>query len=151
MINISADKIKIAIGCDHAGFELKEKLISKYHNYTFSDYGTFSNNSVDYPDFGHAVGLAVNENKVDFGIVICGSGIGISIAANKIKDIRAALCSTVEHARLSRLHNNANVLALGSRLTHEKDIYNIIDAFLNTKFEGGRHLDRIKKIGSYKK
>ena len=151
MIDIKGNKLKIAIGCDHAGFELKEKLISKYNNFIFSDCGTFSNDSVDYPDFGHLVGFSVNENKVDFGIVICGSGIGISIAANKIQNIRAALCTTVEHARLSRLHNDANVLALGSRLTNEEDIYNIIDIFFSTKFEGGRHLDRIKKIGYYKK
>ena len=136
----------IAIGCDHAGFELKEEILNKYNSYNFLDLGCFSSESVDYPDFGHAVGLAVYNNKADYGIVICGSGIGISIAANKIKNIRAALCTTVEHARLSRLHNDANVLALGARLTDNKEIYNIIDAFFNTEFEGGRHLTRIEKI-----
>ena len=85
-------------------------------------------------------------NNVDYGIVVCGSGIGISIAANRNKGIRAALCTSVEHAKLSRLHNDANILALGSRLTNEKDIYSIIDIFLSTTFEGGRHSDRIKKI-----
>ena len=139
-------KSVIAIGCDHAGFELKEEILSKYNSYDFLDLGCCSLESVDYPDFGHAVGLAVCNNKADYGIVICGSGIGISIAANKIKNIRAALCTTVEHARLSRLHNDANVLALGARLTDNKEIYNIIDAFFNTEFEGGRHLTRIEKI-----
>jgi len=138
--------IKVAIGCDHAGFKLKEKLIIKYDNYDFLDLGCFSEESVDYPDFGYAVGLAVKENKANFGIVICGSGIGISIAANKIKNIRAALCSTSEHAKLSRLHNDANVLGLGARLTKEEDIYNIVDTFFDTDFEGDRHLNRVKKI-----
>ena len=139
-------KSVIAIGCDHAGFELKEEILKKYNSYDFLDLGCFSLESVDYPDFGHAVGSAVCDNEADYGIVICGSGIGISIAANKIKNIRAALCTTVEHARLSRLHNDANVLALGARLTDNKEIYNIIDAFFNTEFEGGRHLTRIEKI-----
>ena len=136
----------IAIGCDHAGFELKEEILNKYNSYDFLDLGCSSLESVDYPDFGRAVGLAVCNNKADYGIVICGSGIGISIAANKIKNIRAALCTTVEHARLSRLHNDANILALGARLTDNKEIYNIIDVFFNTEFEGGRHLTRIEKI-----
>ena len=86
------------------------------------------------------------KGDVDYGIIVCGSGIGISIAANKIKGIRAALCTSVEHARLSRLHNNANILAIGARLTEENIIYEIIDSFLETKFEGGRHQDRINKI-----
>ena len=141
--------MKIAIGCDHAGFELKEKIISKYVDYDFIDCGTFSEDSVDYPKFGHKVGLSVidsSQSECSQGIVICGSGIGISISANKIKGIRAALCHTAEHARLSRLHNNANILALGSRLTDESIVYKIIDSFLITEFEGGRHQDRINKI-----
>lgn len=139
--------MKVAIGCDHAGYNLKEKIIKKYNHYKFIDCGAFSLQSVDYPDFGHKVGNAVIDNDdCFFGIVICGSGIGISIAVNKIKDIRAALCNTVEHARLSRLHNDANVLALGARLTDEELTYEIIDSFFNTKFEGGRHQDRINKI-----
>tara|TARA_B100000427_G_C15491124_1_gene587670 strand:+ start:907 stop:1338 length:432 start_codon:yes stop_codon:yes gene_type:complete len=141
--------MKIAIGCDHAGFDLKEEIISKYTKYEFVDCGAFSINSVDYPEFGHKVGLCVldsNQKSCSKGIVICGSGIGISIAANKIKGIRAALCHTVEHARLSRLHNDANILALGSRLTEKKIIYEIIDSFLNTEFEGDRHQKRINKI-----
>ncbi len=145
-MNNNNSLIKIAIGSDHAGYEIKEKIISQYNDYEFLDLGCFSLDSVDYPDFGHSVGLAVKQNKVNIGIVICGSGIGISIAANKIKGIRAALCSTIEHAKLSRLHNDANVLAIGARLTDEEEIYKIIDTFLNTDFEGGRHLDRIQKI-----
>jgi ribose 5-phosphate isomerase B len=138
--------MKISIGSDHAGFELKQKIIEKYPSFKFDDCGTFSNESVDYPDFGHKVANSVLSNNVDCGIVVCGSGIGISIAANRNKGIRAALCTSTEHAKLSRLHNDANVLALGSRLTDEKDIYAIIDIFLATPFEGGRHSDRIKKI-----
>ena len=145
MKNIST--IKVAIGSDHAGFDLKEKLISKYANkYTFVDEGTYSNDSVDYPDFGHKVGILVSNKEVDYGIVICGSGIGISIAANKIKGVRAALCTTSEHSKLSRLHNNANILAIGSRLTDENNIFEIVDVFFKTEFEGGRHQDRIEKI-----
>ena len=138
--------MKISIGSDHAGFELKQKIIEKYSSFKFDDCGTFSTKSVDYPDFGHKVANSVLSNNVDCGIVVCGSGIGISIAANRNKGIRAALCTSTEHAKLSRLHNDANVLALGSRLTDEKDIYAIIDIFLATPFEGGRHSDRIKKI-----
>ena len=141
--------IQIAIGCDHAGFKCKEEIIARYSNYNFIDCGTFSEESVDYPDFGHKVGNLINDKKrknCKQGIVICGSGIGISIAANKVKGVRAALCNTVEHAKLSRLHNDANVLALGSRLTNKKDIFQIIDTFLSTEFEGGRHKNRRDKI-----
>ncbi|MAR14856.1 MAG: ribose 5-phosphate isomerase B [Candidatus Marinimicrobia bacterium] len=138
--------MKISIGSDHAGFELKQKIIQKYSSFEFNDCGTFSNKSVDYPDFGHEVAKSLLNNNIDYGIVVCGSGIGISIAANRNKGIRAALCTSTEHAKLSRLHNDANVLALGSRLTNEKDIYAIIDIFFATSFEGGRHSDRIKKI-----
>jgi len=140
---------QIAIGCDHAGFKCKEEIIGKYSNYDFIDCGAFSEESVDYPDFGHKVGALINDEtkkKCKKGIVICGSGIGISIAANKVKGVRAALCNTVEHAKLSRLHNDANVLALGARLTTKKDIFKIIDVFLNTEFEGGRHKNRRDKI-----
>ena len=138
--------MKISIGSDHAGFELKQKIINKYSSFKFDDCGTFSNKSVDYPDFGHKVANSVLKGDVDYGIIVCGSGIGISIAANRNKGIRAALCTSTEHAKLSRLHNDANILALGSRLTDEKDIYAIIDIFFKTEFEGGRHSDRIKKI-----
>ncbi len=138
--------MKISIGSDHAGFELKQKIIKKYSSFEFDDCGPLSDKSVDYPDFGHKVANSILKGNADYGIVICGSGIGISIAANRNKGIRAALCTSVQHAELSRLHNDANVLALGARLTKEQDIYSIIDIFFSTNFEGGRHSDRIKKI-----
>tara|TARA_B100000676_G_scaffold284140_1_gene311534 strand:+ start:668 stop:1102 length:435 start_codon:yes stop_codon:yes gene_type:complete len=141
--------MRIAIGCDHAGYEMKEKILVKYDKINFIDCGTFSVDSVDYPDFGHKVGMCVldkSDQRCNFGIIICGSGIGISIAANKLNGIRAALCHTSEHAKLSRQHNDANVLALGARLTEEIEIFSIIDTFLETDFEGGRHQQRINKI-----
>ena len=141
--------MKIAIGCDHAGYELKEKVkdyLSKRLSFEILDIGTYSLESVDYPLFGHKVGIEVAERNVDKGIVICGSGIGISIAANKINGVRAALCTTKEHAEMSRKHNDANVLALGARMTGYEDIINIVNVWFNTPFEGGRHLDRINII-----
>ena len=141
--------MKVAIGCDHAGFDIKEK-IKKYLIdellFEVIDVGTSSTESVDYPNFGHKVGKQVSDGIADKGIVVCGSGIGISIAANKIKDIRAALCTSVEHAELSRKHNDANVLALGARLTNAKTILEIVNVWFSTSFEEGRHLDRIKLI-----
>ena len=139
---------KIAIGCDHAAFNEKEKL-KKYlikNGYELVDVGTNSSDSVDYPSFGHEVGKLVVNNKVNKGIVICGSGIGISIAANKIKGVRAALCTSSEHAKMSRKHNDANVLALGARMTDFSLILEIVQAWLNTDFEGGRHLKRVNLI-----
>ena len=139
----------VAIACDHAGFDVKEKLkkhLSEKLLLEVTDLGTYSLDSVDYPNFGHKVGVEVSNGSADKGIVICGSGIGISIAANKVKGIRAALCASVEHAELSRKHNDANVLALGARLTSLETIYKITDTWLDTSFEQGRHLDRIKLI-----
>jgi len=139
----------VAIACDHAGFDVKEKLkkyLSEKLLFEVTDLGTYSLDSVDYPNFGHKVGVEVSNGSADKGIVICGSGIGISIAANKVKGIRAALCTSVEHAELSRKHNDANVLALGARLTSLETIYKITDTWLDTSFEQGRHLDRIKLI-----
>ena len=139
--------MKIGIGCDHAGYEVKQKIqqyLSKSHS--ILDFGTNDIESVDYPDFGHKVGNAVSMLTVDFGIVICGSGIGISIAANKVKNVRAALCTSIEHAIMSRKHNDANVLALGARMTKTSTILEIVDAWINTNFEGGRHQGRINKI-----
>ena len=140
--------MKISIGCDHAGFEVKEMIIKLLNNleYDVLDCGTNSLDSVDYPVFGLRVGESVKNDEADRGIVVCGSGIGISIAANKIKGIRAALCTTVEHAVLSRQHNNANVLALGARLTDENKIKEIVINWLETTFEGGRHQNRIDLI-----
>ena len=141
--------MKIAIGCDHAAFDVKEQLktfLCNELNYEVLDLGTDSLKSVDYPKYGHKVGLSISENNADLGIVICGSGIGISIAANKVKGIRAALCTSKEHAIMSRKHNDANVLALGARFTAYEDIKSIVKSWLDTNFEGGRHLDRINKI-----
>ena len=140
--------MKIAIGSDHAGFYLKEDLI-KYleeKNIEVKDMGPFDDNRVDYPDYGHAVGHEVIDNKMDFGIVICGSGIGISISANKVKGIRAALCCEPYSARLARRHNDANVLAMGARLIGHDMAIEIVEAFLDEKFEGGRHINRVNKI-----
>jgi len=141
-------KYKIAIGCDHAAFNEKEKL--KLHlikkGFDLFDVGTNSLDSVDYPSFGHKVGTMVANNKVNKGIVICGSGIGISIAANKVKGVRAALCTTPDHAEMSRKHNDANVLALGARMTDYNKILEIVNTWLNTEFDGGRHLERINLI-----
>jgi len=139
--------MKIYIGCDHGGFELKEKL-KKYletKGCSVEDMGTNSTDSVDYPEFGHKVGVAVVENSAK-GIVICGTGIGISIAANKVEGVRAALCHCKEYAELTRQHNDANVLALGGRFLTFDEAVEITETFLNTDFEGGRHLNRVKKI-----
>ena len=139
---------KISIGCDHAGFEVKEMILNLLNEmgYEMIDFGTNSSESVDYPIYGVKVGESVATKQVDRGIVVCGSGIGISIAANKVIGIRAALCSTVEHAVLSRKHNNANVLAIGARLTNNQEIKEIVINWLNTSFEGGRHQERINLI-----
>ena len=141
-------KNKIAIGCDHAAFNEKEKLKTYLikQGYELVDVGTNSSASVDYPSFGHEVGRMVVNNKVSKGIVVCGSGIGISIAANKVKGVRATLCTSCEHAIMSRKHNDANVLALGARMTDLKMILKIVDIWLNTDFEGGRHLKRVNLI-----
>ena len=140
--------MKIAIGCDHAAFQEKEN-IRKYlitKGYEVIDVGTNSNQSVNYPEFGHKVARMVTESVVNKGIVICGSGIGISIAANKVKGARAALCTTCKHAEMSRKHNDANILALGARMTEYNLLEKIVDVWLNTDFEGGRHLTRINMI-----
>ena len=139
--------MKVAIGSDHGGYELKEFLKSyfKENNVAFDDYGTDSNQSVDYPDFGKKVAQAVLTNTYDFGIVICGTGIGISIAANKVKGIRAALVYNEETARLAREHNNANVIALGGRTTSNEDAIKIVNAFMKAVFEE-RHQKRLDKI-----
>ena len=140
--------MKIAIGCDHAAYDVKTKIVNflTTKNHDIIDLGTHSNESVDYPEYGHAVANEVALKKVEKGIVVCGSGIGISIAANKVKGIRAALCTSPLHAELSRKHNDANILAIGARLTNYNDIELIIDIWLKTEFDGGRHLSRIEKI-----
>ena len=139
--------MKIVIGCDHAAFEMKEyfKGYLAGNGHEIIDVGTDSTNSVDYPEFGHAVAeKVVAENCL--GIAICGSGIGISIAANKVKGARCALCTNCTMARLSRQHNNAQILAIGARIVGTELATQMVDAFLETEFEGGRHDRRVNLI-----
>ena len=139
---------KVAIGSDHAGYQLKT-IISNYlnnKNFSILDKGTNSPDSVDYPDYAVAVAHSVSTKESDVGILICGSGVGVSIVANKIKNCRAALCLNTEMAELSRLHNDANILCLGERLTNEKDAIKIVEKWIETEFEGGRHQRRVDKI-----
>jgi ribose 5-phosphate isomerase B len=140
--------MKIAIGSDHAGFELKEQLINyltEKHT-TILDKGCYSIERADYADFGHAVALSVLNKEVDFGLLMCGSGNGINMSANKHAGIRAALCWNNEIASLARLHNDANVLVLPARYISLEEAKKCVDAFFDNAFEGGRHADRIKKI-----
>jgi len=140
--------IKIAIGSDHAGFDLKEQLLAylKTKNYPVSDKGCYSKERADYPDYGHAVATAVLNREADFGILMCGSGNGINMSANKHKGIRAALCWNSEIARLARQHNDANILVLPARYITESEAKKCVDVFLTERFEGGRHQARIEKI-----
>ena len=138
----------IFISSDHAGFYLKEiikKFLSK-KKIKFYDLGPYNNNKVDYPDFAHKVAKKVKIKKNHVGILVCGSGMGMNIVANRHKNIRAVQCFNLKSAKLSRLHNDANIITLGSRLLTKKNALNCVSAFLNTKFEGGRHIKRIKKI-----
>ena len=138
---------KIFISSDHAGYNLKINIIKKLSKkQKIVDLGPSSKNSVDYPDYAHKLSKKVSNNKGSFGILICGSGMGMSMTANKNKKIRAALCYSLKNTKLSRLHNNANIITLGERLINKKKAFNLIKVFLSTKFEGGRHLRRIKKI-----
>ena len=141
-------KLKIAIGNDHAGVEFKNKLIQKLRSkgYEIMNVGTDTLDSVDYPDIAKKVSGKVLDGEVNFGILICGTGIGISIAANKIKGIRAALCHNEYTAKLARLHNDANIIALGARVLGEDLGLACVEAFVNTEFEGGRHAKRVGKI-----
>ena len=140
----------VYIGSDHAGYEAKSHVIDYVSNmgYFVIDKGTYSNESVDYPDFGHTVGKAVVSDPGSSGIVICGTGIGISIAANQVQGVRAALCTTPLHAEMAKKHNNANVLAMGGRITPFEDMKAIIDVWFASEFEGGRHQRRVDKIDS---
>ena len=150
MSNIKLNSIfkTVCIASDHAGFNLKEDiknyLIEK--KVSIFDIGPFVNASVDYPDFAKKLGNRIKQKKSDVGILVCGSGTGMAISANKIKSIRAAVCYNFKSTRLSRQHNNANIMALGSRLTNKKLSLKLVEIFLKTKFEGGRHNRRIKKI-----
>ncbi len=138
----------IALGSDHAGYKLKE-AIKRYLDklgLSYKDYGSENEDRVDYPEYGARVGRAVGSRKSDRGIIMCGSGIGISIAANKVKGVRAALCHNAETAYLSRAHNDANVLALGGRLIKEALARKIVKVWLKTPFEGGRHARRVRML-----
>lgn len=143
--------MKIAIGSDHGGFELKktikEHLLDK--GYEILDYGTESSKSVDYPEYGFKVGQAVISEAAELGLVICGTGIGISISANKVKGIRAALCTDSYMARMAREHNNANILALGARVVGPGLALDIVDTFLSTPFGGQRHSQRVEMITAF--
>ena len=139
---------KICISSDHAGFKLKESikdfLINK--NISIIDLGPMNENSVDYPDYAKKVSNRIKSKRSDIGILVCGSGTGMAISANKIKGIRAAVCYNSKSTRLSRQHNDANIIAIGSRLTKKNTALQLVSIFLETKFEGGRHLRRVKKI-----
>jgi ribose 5-phosphate isomerase B len=141
----------IAIGCDHAGVELKNELLSLLNNLRiqYIDYGTDSPESVDYPDFGEKVSDAVSSGKIESGILICGTGIGMSIVANKFPGVRASLCNDLFTAKMSRLHNNANILVIGGRIVGKDLAKEIVKTWVSSSFEGDRHcrrLDKIKKI-----
>ena len=142
--------LTIAIGADHAGFETKEKikklLKEEFPGTKVTDAGTHSNDSVDYPDFAHQVASLVADEIVEAGILICGSGNGVCITANKHKGVRAALCWTKELAALSRLHNNANVLCIPARFVSHETVNEMVETFMTTEFEGGRHAKRADKI-----
>lgn len=138
--------ISIAIGGDHAGFGYKQLLIDFLQDYTVKDFGTFSTDSVDYPDFAHPVASAVENGEFTLGILICGSANGVAITANKHQGIRAAICWAEELAELARTHNNANVLCIPARFVSEEDAKKIITKFINSEFEGGRHANRVNKI-----
>ena len=139
---------KIFISSDHAGFRLKEqiKLYLSKKKISYQDLGPETNSRVDYPDYAHKVAKKVMINKMNIGILVCGSGMGMNIVANKHNKIRAAQCFNQKSTKLSRLHNDANIITLGSRLLTTKNALSCVNVFLNTKFEGGRHLKRIKKI-----
>jgi ribose 5-phosphate isomerase B len=141
--------MRIAIGSDHGGFELKSKLINHFKEIDFVDVGCYDKSSVDYPDFAFKVGEKIQNNEVDFGIVICSTGIGISIAANKVRGVRCALVTSLMQARLTRCHNNSNCLALGAFVTTFEEAKEIVATFISTDFEGDRHLRRINKIKDY--
>ncbi len=140
--------MKIVVGSDHAAYELKEAIKEKLtkEGHEVIDVGCDSTESVDYPKYGHAVGRKVASGEAERGIAVCGSGIGISIACNKVPGIRAALCTSVEMAEMCRRHNNANVVCMGARMISQELAFDIIDKWMTTDFEGGKHLRRINEI-----
>ena len=145
--------MKVALGCDHGGYHLKNDIIKHLEskNIEVEDFGTYSTESCDYPDYALKVAEEVANKNFDFGILVCGTGIGISIAANKVPGIRAALCSDTFSAHATREHNDANILALGARVVGPGLALDIVDTFLNAKFEGDRHINRINKISQIEK
>ena len=145
--------MKIAVACDHGGLNLKKAVIDylKEKGYKYIDFGTNSTESCDYPDFALPASEAVAFGECDRGIIICSTGVGVSIVANKVPGIRCAHCNDVNCAELTRLHNNANVLAMGGKVVGEDDAINIVNAFLTTDFEGGRHQRRVDKITAIEK
>jgi ribose 5-phosphate isomerase B len=147
-LNYPNTNMTIAIGCDHAGVELKNELLSLLTNLgiQYIDYGTDSPESVDYPDFGEKVSEAVSSGKIEFGILICGTGIGMSIVANKFPGVRASLCNDLFTAKMSRLHNNANILVIGGRIVGKDLAKEIVKTWVSSSFEGDRHRRRLDKI-----
>ena len=139
---------KISLASDHAGFTLKEIIKKKLikNKVKVLDFGPYNKDKVDYPDYAKKVARNISSKKTNMGILVCGSGTGMAMSANKLRKIRAAVCYNSVSTRLSRTHNNANILALGSRLTNKREALKLVNIFLSTKFEGGRHLRRIKKI-----
>ncbi|MEO0098592.1 MAG: ribose 5-phosphate isomerase B [candidate division WOR-3 bacterium] len=141
--------MRIGIASDHRGFPLKEKLKASFPKIRFLDFGTFSEEPTDYPDYAFRVTEAIQKKRLNRGVLICGSGLGMTIAANKAKGIRAALCLNKEMAKMARNHNNANILVLAANFTQEEEAKEILTTFLKEKFEGGRHKRRIDKIAKY--
>ncbi|MFV0305163.1 MAG: ribose 5-phosphate isomerase B [Moheibacter sp.] len=142
--------MKIAIGADHAGFEYKQKIVAYLTDKGFEiqDFGAFSTESVDFPDFAHPTAEAVENGKVDFGILLCGSGQGVNMTANKHQNVRSALCWNTDVAKLTRQHNNANMIALPARFVAYEYAIEMIEIFISTEFEGGRHERRVDKINN---
>ena len=138
---------KIAVGADHAGFEYKQAIAGALTTADIKDFGTWSPDSVDYPDFAHPVALAVESGEFEYGILICGSGNGVAITANKHQGIRAAICWNEELAERARSHNNANILCIPARYISLDEAKKIVEVFFSTAFEGGRHANRVNKIG----
>ena len=140
--------MSIAIGSDHAGYPLKSKLVEflQHNNIEYKDMGTFNEDQVDYPDFAFKVAKAVSSGDSKLGVVVCGTGLGVSIMANKVRGVRAALCCSEYMAQMARAHNNANVLSIPARFVSLQQALGFIEIFLNTKFEGGRHQTRVEKI-----
>lgn len=145
---VNPSHMKLVIGSDHAGFALKKRIIEFLYKkgIVLKDKGTFSDESVDYPDFAHPLANAIEKGEAEFGVLICGSGNGVSMTANKYPGVRAALCWSEEVAILARQHNNANIISLPARFISEDHAERIVEAFLSAKFEGGRHEARVRKI-----